>query len=125
MDRKAVEQGDVKFFELNHLALKEKVKGRKVTLELLDFVIPPDDVPADVQGKIDHFSQWIDFWAVDWDHSGDSFHNMWQSFRTRGEPKFRLAAEHTYDEAGEYTVMVKVIDILGNDTTQVVKVKVK
>ena len=125
MDKKAVEQGDVKFFELNALALRTRTKGKTATLELLDFVIPPDDVPQDVQGKIDHFSQWIDFWAVDWDHSGDSFHKMWQSFRTRAEPKLRLTAEHTYDEPGEYTVMVKVIDILGNDTTQVVKVKVK
>lgn len=125
MDKKAVEQGDVKFFELNHLALRDRVKGKTATLELLDFVIPPDDVPADVQGKIAHFSQWIDFWAVDWDHGADGFHNMWQSFRTRDEPKLRLTAEHAYDEAGEYKVMVKVIDILGNDTTQVVKVKVK
>jgi hypothetical protein len=50
---------------------------------------------------------------------------MWQSFRTRAESKLRLAAEHTYDEPGEYTAMVKVIDILGNDTTQVVRVRVK
>jgi adenine-specific DNA-methyltransferase len=123
MDRKAVEQGDVKFFELNALALKKKTKGKTATVELVDFVIPPDDVPEDVRGKIDHFSQWIDFWAVDWDHGGDSFHNMWQSFRTRDEPKLRLTAEHVYEEGGDYTVMVKVIDILGNDTTQVVKLK--
>ena len=32
---------------------------------------------------------------------------------------------HTYEAAGEYTVVVKVIDILGNDTTKTVKVKVK
>ena len=31
----------------------------------------------------------------------------------------------TYAEKGDYTVVVKVIDILGNDTTKTVKVKVK
>ena len=125
MDKRAVEQGDVKFFELAALALKTKTKGKTATLELVDFVIPPDDVPEEVRSKVTHWSQWIDFWAIDWDYKGDSFHNEWQSFRTRQEPKLRLEAEHIYDAAGDFTVMVKVIDILGNDTTQIVKVKVK
>ena len=36
-----------------------------------------------------------------------------------------LETRHTYDAPGEYTVVVKVIDILGNDTTKTVKVKLK
>jgi hypothetical protein len=32
---------------------------------------------------------------------------------------------HNYSEAGEYKVVVKVIDILGNDTTKTVKLKVR
>ena len=43
----------------------------------------------------------------------------------RKEPKLDLETKHTYDAPGEYTVVVKVIDILGNDTTKTVKVKVK
>jgi hypothetical protein len=35
----------------------------------------------------------------------------------------RLSATHTYEEAGEYRVVVKAIDILGNDTTKTVRVK--
>jgi PKD repeat protein len=31
---------------------------------------------------------------------------------------------HTYDEAGIYTVVVNVIDILGNDTTKVIGVEI-
>jgi len=30
-----------------------------------------------------HRSQWIDYWAVDWDNRGDAFHNEWQTYRTR------------------------------------------
>ena len=41
------------------------------------------------------------------------------------EPKLDLETKHTYDAPGDYTVVVKVIDILGNDTTKTVKVKVK
>ena len=32
---------------------------------------------------------------------------------------------HSYAEPGEYVVVVKVIDILGNDTTKTVKVRVR
>lgn len=94
-------------------------------LSLTDFVIPPDDVPEDVRRSVKHWSQWIDYWAVDWDNKGDAFHNEWQAYRTRRDKKLVLETEHSYAEAGEYAVIVKVIDILGNDTTKSVKLKVK
>ena len=40
MDKRAVEQGDVKFFELAALAVQTEVKKLEVTLRLTDFVIP-------------------------------------------------------------------------------------
>jgi hypothetical protein len=125
MDKRAVEQGDIHFFELAALSVEPKADKREATLKLTDFVIPPDDVPEDVQRTVKHWSQWIDYWAVDWDNKGDTFHNEWQAYRTRHEPKLDLETKHTYDAPGEYTVVVKVIDILGNDTTKTVKVKVK
>jgi hypothetical protein len=125
MDKRAVEQGDIHFFELAALGVETKVKGKDCTLTLTEFVIPPDDVPEEVRKSVKHWSQWIDYWAVDWDHKGDTFHNQWQTFRTRKDNKLALTAEHKYDEPGEYRVVVKVIDILGNDTTKTVKVKVK
>ncbi len=125
MDKRAVEQGDIHFFELAALSVEAKADKREVALTLTDFVIPPDDVPEDVRRTVKHWSQWIDYWAVDWDNKGDTFHNEWQTYRTRKEPKLDLETKHTYAEPGEYTVVVKVIDILGNDTTKTVKVKVK
>jgi adenine-specific DNA-methyltransferase len=62
---------------------------------------------------------------VDWDNHGDAFHNQWQAFRTRQDGKLALTTTYTYPDAGEYRVVVKVIDILGNDTTKTVKIKVK
>jgi DNA modification methylase len=134
MDKKAVEQGDIKFFELAALAVDvrlpkstktSEVSGRSVILTLTDFVIPPDDVPQDVQKAIKHWSQWIDYWAVDWDNKSDTFHNEWQTYRTRQEPELQKSAAHHYDAPGEYRIMVKVIDILGNDTTKTLMVEVK
>jgi DNA modification methylase len=124
MDKRAVAQGDIKFFELAALAVDVKITRGTVTLTLTDFTVPPDDVPQDVQQAISHWSQWIDYWAVDWDNKGDTFHNEWQTYRTRKSRELLRSATHTYNEPGEYTIVVKVIDILGNDTTKTLKVSV-
>jgi adenine-specific DNA-methyltransferase len=124
LEKKAVEQGDIRFFELASLSVDVKSNGMEASAKLKDFVIPPQDVPEEVQKAITHWSQWIDYWAIDWDYKNDTFHNQWQSFRTRKDPKIALEATHTYETPSEYQVVVKVIDILGNDTTKLVKVQV-
>lgn len=125
LEKKAVEQGDIKFFELGALSVQPKQKGRELTLALTDFVIPIDDVPEEARKAIKHWSQMIDYWAVDWDFKDDTFHNQWQSYRTRQDPKLELIANYEYPEAGTYKVVVKVIDILGNDTTKTLEVRVR
>jgi adenine-specific DNA-methyltransferase len=125
LEKKAVDQGDIKFFELAALTLASSVKGRTANLELRDFIISPDDVPADVMQKITHWSQWVDYWAVDWNYREDTFHNEWQAYRTRKQPKLEVKAAHVYETPGVYTVLVKVIDLLGNDTTKAVRLEVK
>lgn len=124
LEKAAVEQGDIKFFELAALSVDMAQKGREVTLKLTDFVIPPDDVPEDVQRAISKWSQWIDYWAVDWDNKGDTFHNMWQTYRTRQDKKLQLQVAHKYTQPGDYTILIKVIDILGNDTTKTLQVTI-
>lgn len=124
LEKKAVEQGDIQFFELGALGVEQEVSGRRLDLRLSDLIVRQDDTPAEVRGSITHWSQMLDYWAVDWDFQDDTFHNQWQSYRTRKDPKLELAASHTYEEAGTYRVMVKAIDILGNDTTKLVEVTV-
>jgi hypothetical protein len=124
MDKRAVEQGDIHFFELAALSVEVKTSRRNASLKLKDFVIPPDDVPEEARRAVKHWSQWIDYWAVDWDNQGDTFHNEWQTYRTRKDKLLALEVTHTYPDPGEYAVVVKVIDILGNDTTKTVKVRV-
>lgn len=125
LEKKAVEQGDVHFFELGALSVEAKIKKRELTLKLSDFVIPLDDVPEEVRPAIKHWSQMVDYWAVDWDFKDDTFHNQWQSYRTRKNPKLELSKEYEYAEPGKYLVVVKVIDILGNDTTKTMEIEVK
>jgi hypothetical protein len=124
LDKHAVEQGDVHFFELAGLDVRAKVKQKTIELSLKEFVIPPDDVPEEVRENVTHWSQWVDYWAVDWAYKEDTFHNEWQSYRTRNDPEIALKVEHIYEKAGKYSIVVKVIDILGNDTTKGIAVEV-
>lgn len=125
LEKKAVEQGDIQFFELAALDVKETIKKRELSLTLANFIAPLEYVPQEIRQKISRWDAWIDYWAVDFNFKGDTFHNQWQSYRTRKNKKLELTAKHTYEAAGTYTVQVKVIDILGNDTTRTLKVEVK
>src|SRR5262249_54775212 len=111
--------------ELGALSVDVNQNKCEVTLKLTDFVIPLDDVPEEARKAIKHWSQMVDYWAVDWDFKEDTFHNQWQSYRTRKDPKIELQAKHEYEEPGKYHVVVKVIDILGNDTTKTLEITVK
>jgi hypothetical protein len=124
LEKRAVEQGDIQFFELGALGANTDVEGQRLTVTLTDLIVRQDDIPAEVRGSITHWSQMLDYWAIDWDFRNDTFHNQWQSYRTRKDPKLDLKAAHTYEEPGDYRVMIKAIDILGNDTTKVVEVTV-
>lgn len=125
MDKRAVEAGDVHFYELAHLDLEVKQQGRAVTVALKNFIIPnPELIPPDVRDKIKQWSDYIDFWAIDWDYRDDTFRNQWQSFRTRKHPELETVSKHQYQEPGTYKILVKVIDIFGNDTTKLLEVTV-
>lgn len=125
LEKKAVEQGDIKFFELASLSVDVAVKEKRLDIALSDFMVPPDDVPEEVRRSITHWSQWIDYWAVDWDYKDDTFHNEWQSYRTKKDPAIELKARRKYNAAGKYYVVIKVIDLLGNDTTKMLEIEIK
>lgn len=90
------------------------------------------------------WSDWIDYWAVDYNFAdrkeiikvldgeqekevwtGDYiFDNEWQSFRTKKNRNLELVSAPVELPKGDYKVAVKVVDIFGNDTTQVIDVKI-
>jgi len=128
MEQQAAAKGDVRFFELAYLDVKiEKPKKLAVQVALKDFVIPNTElIPEDVRAKIRKWSDYIDYWAVDWDFQNDTFMQGWVAYRTRKERKLPLESDpHTYEKPGTYRVLVKVIDIFGNDTSQAHTVEVK
>ena len=117
----------VRFFELAHVDLDVKRSKREVSVVLKDFAIPSEElIPHEVRERIESWSDLIDYWSVDFDYTDDTFHNQWQAYRTREEPKLARESEpHEYEEAGRHTVVVKIIDIFGNDTTKLAEVAVK
>lgn len=125
MNQRAVELGDVQIFDVAYLDVEMKKTGRgargsrTVKLQLKDFVIPHSEfIPEEVQRKIQKWPDYIDYWAIDWDFRDDTFVNQWQTYRTRHERSLTLETpEHTYDAPGTYRVLVKVVDVFGNDTS--------
>ena len=177
-DKRAVEKGQVKFFDVAYLNTKEKIKGKSITIELTDFVThyTQDDIEELQQSmragstvviedgqifKIEkekngivtrtvltkNWFDWIDYWAIDFNYedkkeiikiknekgeieekwSGNYlFENEWQSFRTKKNPTLEFTSiAHEYKSAGKYKVMVKVVDILGVDTSKIIEVSIK
>ncbi len=128
MEEQAAAKGDIEFFELAYLDVEVKPTRRKheVSVHLNNFVIPnPELVPDEVREKIRKWSDYVDYWAVDWNFSDDTFHQGWVTYRTRKDRSLALESDpHAYDKPGQYDVMVKVIDIFGNDTSKICAVKV-
>ena len=92
-----------------------------------------------------HWTDWIDYWAVDFDFESRKeiirtrdedgqivekwtghyvFENEWQSFRTKEHPRLECrSASHEY-EKGSYKIAVRAVDILGNDTMKIISITV-
>ena len=94
-----------------------------------------------------HWTDWIDYWAVDFNFeskreiirvqdpetgeaveqwTGDYvFENEWQSFRTKKNRSLELKSDEYECEKGKrYKIAVKVVDIFGNDTMKIIGVGV-
>lgn len=125
--------------------------GTRVTVEggqVIKIVKAKDgSVTKDILTK--EWTDWIDYWAVDFDYASRPetmletvtqpdgsgkhlpqwtgryiFENEWQSFRTRKSRALELtSATHSYATPGRKQIAVKVIDIFGNDTTKIIGVE--
>ncbi|MFW6116232.1 MAG: DNA methyltransferase [bacterium] len=117
---------EIRFFDMNYLEVTHSVDKRKLVIQLEDFIIANMEyVPEELQESVDKFTDYIDYWAVDFDYQEDTFHNMWQSFRTRQRQRLDTGCVHVYDQPGDHQVLVKVIDVFGNDTNKLLEVSVR
>ena len=85
MEQQVSASEDVHFFELAYLeADVTHPKEKTVQVALSDFVIPNSElIPEDVRSQVKQWSDYIDYWAVDWDFQSDTFMQGWVAYRTR------------------------------------------
>ncbi len=128
MEQEVAANGGVRFFPLAYLEA-EIGQPDHLTMQvtLTDFVIlNPELVSEDARGRVKTWSDYIDYWAVDWDFQSDTFTQGWAAYRTRKERKLPLVSgAHPYEEAGNHSILVRAIDIFGYETKQAFHVEVK
>jgi len=115
----------INFPEVAYLEIENKLNGKEVILKIVDFQLSPTAELAEIASKVKDSRELIDYWAIDWDYKGDTFHNQWQSFRIKKNPIVDYQAIHKYSDVGVYEIMVKVVDVFGNDTNKILKVEIK
>jgi DNA modification methylase len=129
-------EGKIDFYDLGIIDLETTVLNRNVEIQIKQFYIPHLELvkEEEIRQKIKNWSDFIDYWAIDFNYRDDTFHNEWQDFRTKKNPKITLKANskdsaedktNYYQKPGKYKVLVKVLDIFGNDTTEIVEVEIK
>ena len=106
--------------ESPNLSLEIKQNNDVVTVELTNYVVPKNKIlPTKIKEKISVFSDWIDYWAIDYYKKEKLFTNMWISYRTPKKRKLKLKSDpFLYEKPGVYNLSIKIIDIFG---TQLVK----
>jgi hypothetical protein len=125
-----------------------KDKGSRIVVEKGQIVKVSKDKDGIVsrEALTKSWTDWIDYWSVDFDFenkreiiriqnpdtrkweeswTGDYiFENEWQSFRTKRDRKLELTSVFHECPAGRRKIAVKVVDIFGNDTMTIAEVTV-
>jgi adenine-specific DNA-methyltransferase len=127
MEPQAAGNGDVRFLPLAYLEAEiQQPEQLTVQVALKNFVmLSPELLAEDVRDRVKTWSDYIDYWSVDWDFQDGPFVQGWAAYRTRKERKLPLvSAAHPYEEAGNRQILIRVIDIFGNETKQAIHVDV-
>ncbi|MFX1502267.1 MAG: site-specific DNA-methyltransferase [Promethearchaeota archaeon] len=104
--------------ELPDFNFKIQQNDKQIKVELIDYKIPYKNfISEKIKQKIKSYSDWIDFWAIDFNSYNGVFKNMWFAYRTPKKRKISLVSTiHNYIESGKYKISVKIIDIFGIET---------
>ena len=148
----AVELTDFSVFysqdSISHAEQTLKNRSSRIVVEKGQVVKVSKDADGIVSREMltKHWTDWIDYWSVDFDFeskqeiirmqdsqtgeweeqwTGDYvFENEWQSFRTKKDRSLELTSVAHECEPGPRKLAVKVVDIFGNDTMAIIEVSV-
>jgi adenine-specific DNA-methyltransferase len=124
------------FLEMAVLGAEAVYKGKgaekSVDIKINRFMpslaeVPSKELEALKERAIKSGTDFIDFWAIDFDwQPGKPFNHHWQDYRTRKDRSLKTVSDagYKYPKAGTYTACVKVVDTFGCDTSITVEVKV-
>ena len=90
----------------------------ELQVQIIDYKLPfMHLISENVREKIDSFTDWIDYWGIDYYYDGQVFNNMWTSFRTPKKREIALKSiPFLYEKKGRFNLSVKSIDIFGIET---------
>ena len=148
----AVELTDFSVFysqdSVSHAEQTLKNRSSRIVVEKGQVVKVSKDADGIVSREVltQHWTDWIDYWSVDFDFeskheiirmqdsktgeweeqwTGDYvFENEWQSFRTKKDRSLELTSVAHECTPGRRKIAVKVVDIFGNDTMTIIEVSV-
>jgi adenine-specific DNA-methyltransferase len=111
---------------------RKKGKEASVDIKITKFVpslaeVPSKELEALKERAIKSGTDFIDFWAVDFEwEPGKPFNHHWQDYRTRKDRSLKTVSDagYAYQKTGKHTACVKVIDTFGCDTSISVIVEV-
>lgn len=124
------------FFEVASLQAEPvyRTEGSKrtVDIKLTSFLpslteVPEKELTALQERAIQSGFDFIDFWAVDFNYHPDQpFNHHWQTFRTRRDRSLPTVSDQAYhyEQSGNYSACVKVVDVFGADTSITVPIKI-
>ena len=120
LDRKYKNNGVGSDFESPFMKIDKIQHNDVIIIELQNYTIPfMDSISDKVKQRITSFSDWIDYWAIDYDFMGKTFKNMWFSFKTPKDRKILLkSTPYHYKKSGKFNLAVKTIDIFGIETVK-------
>jgi DNA modification methylase len=108
------------------ISLEIQQNEKKVRVKLMDYKNPYEKfITREIRKSIISFSDWIDFWAIDYDFNNQIFNNAWFSCRTPKNRKLMLNSKpYLYRKPGNYNLVIKIVDILGFVTQKSYKIQV-
>jgi hypothetical protein len=106
--------------------------GNRVDVKLTRFLpslaeVPSKELEALKERAVKSGFDFIDFWAVDFEwQPGEPFHHDWQDYRTRKDRSLKTVSDagHVYAKKGKHTILVKVVDVFGCDTSVKLEVEI-
>jgi hypothetical protein len=106
----------------------EKTVDIKITRFLPSLAeVPSRELEVLKERAIKSRTDFIDFWAVDFDwQPGKPFNHHWQDYRTRKDRSLKTVSDagYKYPKNGAYTACVKVVDTFGCDSSITVEIRV-